>query len=429
MFNKALLACTTAVLFAFVCSTSTCSVSDGDKVDCGFVGVDQGQCEAKGCCWSPAGQNSATPWCFSPSLQTGYSLSEMVSTSTGYSGKLTLLGQPTQTYGPDIQHLQLDVIFTSTSTIEIKIKDATKTRWEVPQSVVSRPSPTSNLSPSQLQYDFSYTSSPFTFKVVRKADGATVFNMDKPFVYKDQYLELSTSIQSSDKTFGIGESTRLEQALKPGSTYTLWAADIPAAAFYKNLYGSFPYYMQLSPTGAAHGALLLSSNGMDVTLTTQSITFKTIGGILDLYVFAGSSPDDVTMQYTSIVGRPTMMPYWSLGFHNCKYGYESLSQVESIVQNYKTAAIPLETQWMDIDYMQDYRDFTWGSANFPADKVKQFVDTLHSNGQHFVPIVDPGIMVYPGYDAYETGIKEVSGNESRFEACITRKKLTLRPSN
>lgn len=388
------------------CLASQCEVSDADKVDCGFTGITEDQCIQKSCCWAPAGTDSTTPWCFSQSLQTGYALTEMTSTSNGFFGKLKLLGQGTSTYGSDITALNLQIIFETVDIFHIKITDSSTMRWEVPQNVLPRATTHEPLKANQLSYEISYTSSPFTFVVKRKVDGTILFEMSKPFVFKDQYIELSTTISSSAKTFGIGESSRLEHALQPGSTYTLWAADIPAAAFYKNLYGSFPYYLQLASDGFAHGALLLNSNGMDVTLASSSLTFKAIGGIIDLYIFSGPSPDAVTTQYTAVVGRPMMMPYWALGFHNCKYGYTSVSQVESVVKGYQSAGIPLETQWMDIDYMQDYRDFTWDSKNFPASEVKQFVDSLHSQGMHFVPIVDPGIMVYSGYDAYEEGVKE-----------------------
>jgi alpha-glucosidase (family GH31 glycosyl hydrolase) len=171
------------------------------------------------------------------------------------------------------------------------------------------------------------------------------------------------------------------------------------------MYGSFPYYVQMI-NGTAHGAMLMNSNGMDVTLADTSLTFKPIGGIVDLYVFSGSTPAAVVDQYTQIVGRPTMMPYWSLGFHNCKYGYESIWQVEQVVANYSAAGIPLDTQWMDIDYMQNYKDFTLDSVDFPQSEVASFVNQLHANGQHFVPIIDPGIMVQSGYDAYEQGVQK-----------------------
>ena len=47
-----------------------------------------------------------------------------------------------------------------------------------------------------------------------------------------------------------------------------------------------------------------------------------------------------------------MVPYWSLGFHNCKWGYANLEEVREVVANYSLAGLPLDTQWMDIDHMQ-----------------------------------------------------------------------------
>ena len=72
---------------------------------------------------------------------------------------------------------------------------------------------------------------------------------------------------------------------------------------------------------------------------------------------------------------------------------------------------------MDIDYMDAYKDFSTDPINFPIAQVASFVDGLHSNGQHFVPIIDPGIMVDNNYPPYTAGveldlyIKDLSGED------------------
>jgi alpha-glucosidase (family GH31 glycosyl hydrolase) len=376
-----------AVAFSSALASTSCGVSDSAKVDCGFVGIDQNGCESKGCCWSQKSDGSSTPWCFYGIQEpSGYSLSNFVETASGFSGDLSLIGAGNSNYGEDLKNLRLDITFETADTVRVKITDKTQGRWEIPDSVMHRSS--ASAKPVSTNFKFSYSESPFSFEITRVSDGQSLFKSSENLVFKNQYLEITTSFDANAKTFGLGESTRLNHALLP-KTYSMWAADIGALSFDRNLYGSFPFYLQLI-NGKAHGALLLNSNGIDAVLNTNSLTFKTIGGIFDLYVFSGPSPAEVVSQYTSVVGRPTMFPYWSLGFHNCKYGYKSVWEVEQVVANYSAANIPLDTQWMDIDYMQNYRDFTVDSEMFPQTEVSKFVDQLHDNGQHFVPIVDPG---------------------------------------
>jgi alpha-D-xyloside xylohydrolase len=283
-----------------------------------------------------------------------YTLTSIQSSPSGIIGNLKLTGEPSDKYGPDIETLKLEVYLGNENYVRVKISDPSSQRWEVPNTIVDRTvsdESEAKASTSSLYY-FSYSKSPFTFTVTRQSDGATLFKSSEELVFKDQYITLGTSVSPTAKTFGLGESTRLEHSLVPGNTYTLWAADIGAQSFYSNLYGSFPYYLQLLD-GQAHGALFMNSNGMDVFYSPagDQIKFTTIGGVIDLYVFVGPSPKDVLSQYTSVVGRPALVPYWSLGFHNCRWGYKSLDEVEEVVNNYEAAGIPLEAQWMDIDYM------------------------------------------------------------------------------
>lgn len=407
LFKRSALVIAILATFASVGNCYTCSeVVDSDKVDCGFAGITAEQCASQKCCWAPEGQDSATPWCYKKAGddQSAYTLIGMRKTEIGFEGQLNVAKDDGQ-YGTALTQLKLEIIFQTKSTFRVRITDANSERYEIPQSVIKRsvPADVHPLSESKLDYEFQYKEQPFTFEVKRKSDGMSLFSMDSDFVFKDQFIQLSTWRESGAKTYGIGESTRLEQELQVGTTQTMWAADIPAAGMYNNLYGAYPYYLQVNK-GKAHGAMLMNSNGMDIELAANKLSFRTTGGMIDLYVFSGDSPDAVVRQYTEVVGKPMMMPYWSLGFHNCKYGYTGVSQVEEVVKGYQNAGIPLDTQWMDIDYMEEYRDFTWSSSNFNQQDVAKFVDGLHSEGMHFVPIIDPGIMVY-NYPAYNEGMK------------------------
>jgi len=83
----------------------------------------------------------------------------------------------------------------------------------------------------------------------------------------------------------------------------------------------------------------------------QYLEYNTLGGVLDFYFVAGPTPNAVSQQYAEVVGLPAMMPYWSFGFHNCRYGYQDAFAVAEAIYNYSKAEIPLETMWTDIDYM------------------------------------------------------------------------------
>ena len=82
-----------------------------------------------------------------------------------------------------------------------------------------------------------------------------------------------------------------------------------------NLYGVQPYHLALEGSGKATGTLFLNSNAQEVaTSPYPHLTYRTIGGILDFFIFLGPTPEDVTRQYTHYIGRSYLFPYWSLGF-------------------------------------------------------------------------------------------------------------------
>ncbi|MCD7473407.1 NAD(P)H-dependent D-xylose reductase (XR) [Datura stramonium] len=334
-------------------------------------------------------------------------------------------------YGPDIPHLQLYVKHETEDRLRIHITDTEEERWEVPYNLLQRKAPPSltqnvvrsrkDLFPlAEAEYSgseliFSYKNDPFSFSVKRKSNGQTLFNSSSddsdPYsnlVFKDQYLEISTKLPKNASLYGLGENTQPHGIkIYPNDPYTLYTTDQPAINLNMDLYGSHPMYMDLRNVNGeanAHAVLLLNSNGMDVFYRGDSLTYKVIGGVLDFYFFSGPTPLAVVDQYTSFIGRPAPMPYWSFGFHQCRWGYHNLSVVEDVVEKYNKAKIPLDVIWNDDDHMDGKKDFTLNPVNYPRPNLLAFLEKIHARGMKYIVIVDPGIGVNNTYGVYQRGI-------------------------
>lgn len=137
------------------------------------------------------------------------------------------------------------------------------------------------------------------------------------------------------------------------------------------------------------------------------------GGVGQLFFMypSGGQPEQgyeniVKYGYHLIVGYPVLTPRWPLGWHQCRYGYKDLDQVKEVVKNYSDNGIALDTIWNDIDYMNDYQDFTYDPVAFKD--LGEFVQHLHDEtNQRYVPILDAGIAKRDGqgYKAYDEGVK------------------------
>ena len=88
-----------------------------------------------------------------------------------------------------------------------------------------------------------------------------------------------------------------------------------------------------------------------------------------------------------------MQQFWTYGFHQLRWGYQNISVMESVVQGYKDANIPLECMWNDLDIYDNYQDFTNADNTYPAGPFREWIESLHANNQYYVPIIDSNIYV------------------------------------
>ena len=152
------------------------------------------------------------------------------------------------------------------------------------------------------------------------------------------------------------------------------------------------------------------------------ITFRTIGGLLEFFVFLGPEPESVVQQYTGLIGRTFMPPYFALGFQLSRWGYQNTEEIRQVINRTKFYEIPQvifyknlfkkwkmnlierdklqDIQYADIDYMDRRRDFTLDPVNFPD--LPQLVDEVKMEGLRFIVIFDPAIAV--GYVTFERGL-------------------------
>lgn len=222
-------------------------------------------------------------------------------------------------------------------------------------------------------------------------------------------MRLRTNLPDDPYLYGLGEHSDPFRLNTTDYTRTIWNQDsfgIPEGA---NLYGAQPFYLEHRETGS-HGVFFLNSNGMDILInntkeTGQYLEYNTLGGVLDFWFFAGPSPIDVVQQYAEVAGLPAFQPYWGLGLHQCRYGYQDAFEVAEVVYNYSQAGIPLETMWTDIDYMDRRRVFSLDPERYPLDKVQALVSHLHEQDQHYIVMVDPAV-AYQDYPPMQRGLDD-----------------------
>lgn len=224
-----------------------------------------------------------------------------------------------------------------------------------------------------------------------------------PFFETDQQGTFTYSLSENDIVYGLGEQIR--GINKRGWQYVSWNYDNPNHhEDARSLYGAHNFII-------IHGAVTFGAffdyagkMEFDIGYTKRSVMqIHTASNNLTVYIITGESEKDIVKQFRKMVGRSYIPPFWAFGYGQSRWGYKTEEDIRTVAKQYQDAGIPLDSIYLDIDYMERYKDFTVDTERFP--NLKGLATDMKEQGIHLVPIIDAGVKIEDGYDVYEEGVQ------------------------
>ena len=306
----------------------------------------------------------------------GYKASNVVRTPYGLTADLSLAGNSCNVYGTDIDALSLTVEYQSADRLHVGITPtyivASNSSWFVlPEELVPKPTIDADADSTTLEndLDFVWSNDPtFSFTIIRKSTGDVLFSTEgTQLVYENQFIEFGSALPENYNLYGLGE---VIHGFRMGNNFTrtFWAADA-GDPIDGNIYGDHAFYLDTryyevdgstgnltyapnvtDPTAQyqsySHGVYLRNSHGQEVLLRPSNITWRALGGSIELYFYSGPTQEKVTKAYqNSAIGLPAMQQYFTFGYHQCRWGYHNWTQLQEVVDNFAALGIPLENIW------------------------------------------------------------------------------------
>ncbi|SHH60403.1 glycoside hydrolase family 31 protein [Clostridium grantii] len=218
-------------------------------------------------------------------------------------------------------------------------------------------------------------------------------------------IEIIKKMYNDEKFYGLGEKTG--HLNKKGYEYTMWNTDdaSPHVESHKTLYKSIPFFITLRKN-TSFGIFFDNTFKTYFDMGKENSNYYYFGaddGNLDYYFIAGPEFNKVVSRYTSLTGTTPLPQMWTLGHQQSRYTYDSKERLLEIADNFREKDIPCDVLHLDIDYMDDFKVFTWDEKKFPS--PKEITKELSNNGFKVVTIIDPGVKKARGYSMYDEGLK------------------------
>ncbi|SDX92293.1 glycoside hydrolase family 31 protein [Flavobacterium degerlachei] len=231
------------------------------------------------------------------------------------------------------------------------------------------------------------------------------FHWEESYEFGGNIVKMSKASKDGECFYGLGD--KATQMNLKGKRLENFATD--QYAFQKDqepLYKVVPFYIGLQHK-QAYGIFFDNTfrTFFDFCHERRNVTsFWAEGGEMNYYFIHGPQMEDVVASYTDLTGKPELPPLWALGYHQCKWSYFPESNVKEVTAKFRELKIPCDAIYLDIDYMDGFRCFTWNKEYFPD--PKRMVAELAEDGFKTVVIIDPGIKIDKEYSVYKEALEK-----------------------
>ncbi len=235
-----------------------------------------------------------------------------------------------------------------------------------------------------------------------------LFSNAVPLISSDNWYSLHyQSGSKNDHFFGFGETAgNLD---KRESTISFWNKDSVAYQTTETqLYQTQPLQIIVRENGFCYGMVFDNSYKSQFKNEKQEEFYQTTYSVsnlgINLYVILGPTVDGLFEKLSNLLGKAPFPPLSTLGNHQSRWSYYPEDEVRKLADKFISKKIPLDFIHLDIDYMDDFRIFTWDKEKFP--NPKKLSDDLVEQGIKLIAITDPGVKIDTDYVMYQQGLKE-----------------------
>ncbi|MCH4552178.1 glycoside hydrolase family 31 protein [Aestuariibaculum lutulentum] len=231
------------------------------------------------------------------------------------------------------------------------------------------------------------------------------FHWEESYEFGGDIVKMSKVAQEGESYYGLGDKPA-DVNLK-GKRFENWVTDSYAYGKYTDpIYKTIPFYTALHHK-KSYGIFFDNTfrSYFDFCQERRNVSsFWAQGGEMNYYFIYGPEMSEVVANYTDLTGKPHQLPpLWALGYHQCKWSYYPEAKVKEITNKFRELKIPCDAIYLDIDYMEGFRCFTWSKEYFPD--PKRMVKELADDGFKTIVIIDPGIKIDKEYSVFKEGLE------------------------